>query len=98
MKPSDLIKNNYILDLNEGMSDMDIHEFLEFCDSFMFVDKEKIKKYDNIISKIGELSQEVITLTNKSNKLNDEQMSTVKELDISKQELEQLKAKLSKLW
>jgi len=48
LKPSNVIKNNYIIDLEEGLKDKYLYDFLEFCDeNFKLTNKAK-KKYKNI--------------------------------------------------
>ncbi len=40
LKPSDLIKFNYIMDLEEGLKGKALYDFLEFCNTYLEVKEE----------------------------------------------------------
>jgi|GEM_PF-6897422 len=53
LTPSDLLVNNWIIDLDEGMGNRTF-EFLAWCNEFLIVNEQAVKKYnDKIKKKIG---------------------------------------------
>jgi len=48
LKPSNIIKNNYIIDLEEGLKDKYLYDFLEFCDKYFQLTPEAKEKFKNM--------------------------------------------------
>lgn len=84
MKPSELIYQNYIIDLAEGLSDRQLQEFFDFCDKCFYVNSRIVSQINNLRKVNGKT---LIKLNRVTSRLEFE----IKELDLKLEKLQKLR-------
>lgn len=87
MKPSELIRDNYIIDLAEGLSDSQLRDFFDFCDKCFYVNSTITRQLTNLRKLNGKT---LIKLNRTINKLEYE----LKEIDIKIDKLQKLRKEM----